>query len=70
MEDLLSSREENRHLDNGLDVTLRFDNMTCSVCLLMMLKVCRKTKTASGIRRMNVRDICRPYASNRVEWWL
>lgn len=48
MEDLLSSREENRHFDDGLDVTLSFKDVTCSAWLLM-LKVCRKTKTAPGI---------------------
>lgn len=39
MDNLLSSREENRHFDDGLEVILSFKEVASSAWLLMLLKV-------------------------------
>lgn len=65
MDNLLSSREENRHFDDGLEVILSFKEVASSAWLLMLLKVYREMKAGTGICRVNVTHV-----SNRVEWWL
>lgn len=51
VDDLLinRSREENRHFDDGVDVTLSCRYVDCSTWLLRILEVCRETEMGTGI---------------------
>lgn len=70
LDDLLvvnRSREENRHFEDGVDVTLKFRDVDCPTWLLRMLKVCRKMKTGTVICRVDVTQAVRDFGS-RTAW--
>jgi len=61
------SREEDRHFEDGVDVTLKFRDVDCLMWLLRMLKVCRKTKIGTGICKVDVTQTVRDLGS-RTAW--
>ncbi len=74
LDDLLSSRQENRHFDGVMDVMLSFRDVASSMWVLRMLKVDRnilgRGRDFVEMSRKPLGDICRPCGSKCVEWWL